>query len=79
MPWAAGEVFETGSEPLSDDRIGRTRRVTAYLSAVTRHRRRAGRRPADPGHRPVTPIIPQPTELQLHLLDLLDIDPRGLR
>ncbi|MFC7649125.1 hypothetical protein ACFQX6_58395 [Streptosporangium lutulentum] len=41
MPWAAGEVFETGSEPLSDDRIGRTRRVTAYLSAVTRHRRRA--------------------------------------
>lgn len=29
------------------------------------------------GHSP--PTIPQPTDLQLHLLDLLDIDPRDLR
>ncbi|MEV4163469.1 IS1634 family transposase [Nonomuraea dietziae] len=32
-----------------------------------------------PGHRPIPPTIPQPTDLQLHLLDLLDIDPRDLR
>ncbi|MFC0864998.1 hypothetical protein ACFHYQ_22145 [Sphaerimonospora cavernae] len=25
------------------------------------------------------PIIPQPTDLQIHLLDLLDVDPRDLR
>ena len=32
-----------------------------------------------PGSGQSPPTIPQPTELQLHLLDLLDIDPRDLR
>ena len=32
-----------------------------------------------PGTGRSSPTIPQPTDLQLHLLDLLDIDPRDLR
>jgi hypothetical protein len=32
-----------------------------------------------PGTGQSPPTIPQPTDLQLHLLDLLDIDPRDLR
>ncbi len=32
-----------------------------------------------PGNGQDPPIIPQPTVLQLRLLDLLDIDPRQLR
>ncbi|MFI7636199.1 hypothetical protein [Nonomuraea sp. NPDC049400] len=32
-----------------------------------------------PGTGQSPPTIPQPTGLQLHLLDLLDVDPRDLR
>ncbi|MBF8185685.1 transposase, partial [Nonomuraea sp. K274] len=32
-----------------------------------------------PGTGQSPPTIPRPTDLQLHLLDLLDIDPRDLR
>ncbi|GAA3805136.1 hypothetical protein GCM10022226_26310 [Sphaerisporangium flaviroseum] len=32
-----------------------------------------------PGTGQSPPTIPQPTDLQIHLLDLLDVDPRDLR